>query len=110
MSLAEEANQCKFCNWAINNPEGIVGEVCCRSCDENYEYISPLGKNELPIVETLPRKGVTEETPKQIATRQAYTKHKAKNAPSAPYVGLRDGEIEEIAGKALAQMKPWWQR
>lgn len=51
-----------------------------------------------------------EETAQQARTRQAYTNYKAKHAPSEPYVGLRDGEIEEIAGESLARMKPWWRK
>lgn len=49
-----------------------------------------------------------EETAQQALSREAYTRYKANHAPPEPYVGLRDGEIEEIAGAAIAQMKPWW--
>lgn len=76
----------------------------CRNCEDgslNAVVEEVLDNDELWALDA---------TPQQVLTRRAYILYKIKHEPSEPYVGLRDGEIEEIAGEALAQMKPWWRK
>lgn len=74
------------------------------------ESIQDIDSSRKSVMERpeLMKRQILEETAQQARTREAYTNYKAKHAPLAPYIGLREGEIEEIAGAAIAQMKPWW--